>query len=420
MGTIGVVVLALTGLFFCGCHILRREGVVGKGLSIAVGVLALSLVLRYFLLPHETYDYLDFLSQWVAYFRAHGGFAALGDSLGDYNVPYLYILAAISYAPISDLYLIKLVSVAFDLLLAWGGLRLAKGLCAPQSPLPIVVFCALLLLPTVVLSGAYWGQCDVIYGALVLHSLAALFQGKPKGSVAMVAVAFSFKLQTIFVLPMWCAFWLLGRIKFRHLLLFPATYGVTILPALLLGRPLGEILGVYLNQTTQYTTSLTFNAPSIFAFLPYGWAGDMTKLATWGIVGAFMVVLLILLALFLARQQMTNQILLTATALMAVGVPFFLPYMHERYFFLGDVLTLVLVCTALFYVVPVLLVQLASVSAYAAYLTLQYTAPILWQGQYYLQGGEALLMSLALVTLTVAFIRQTQYKNPPKSIDLTL
>ena len=42
-----------------------------------------------------------------------GGFAAVKLPIGNYNAPYLYFLAAISYLPIPDLYLIKLFSILF-------------------------------------------------------------------------------------------------------------------------------------------------------------------------------------------------------------------------------------------------------------------------------------------------------------------
>ena len=72
------------------------------------------------LLDYETLDYKDFLSQWVQYFRDNGGFAALSRQIGNYNIPYLYFLALFSYSGIDDLYLIKLLSIFFDVLLAWG------------------------------------------------------------------------------------------------------------------------------------------------------------------------------------------------------------------------------------------------------------------------------------------------------------
>ena len=98
---------------------------------------------------------------------------------------------------------------------------------------------SVLLLPTVVLNGSLWGQCDALYGAFALHALADALEGRPKASAALLGIAFSFKLQTVFILPLWAVLWMAGRTRFRDLLCFPLAYAVTCIPALLLGKPLG-------------------------------------------------------------------------------------------------------------------------------------------------------------------------------------
>ena len=183
-----LVLLALLSLL-----LLRREGYGRRVLLPLLLPIALALLLRALALDHITYDYRDFLSQWAAFFRERGGFAAIREPVGDYNVPYLYFVAAISYLPVPDLYAIKLFSILFDVILAWGGLRLVRAL-GGNGKQSIAAFLMLLFLPTVVLNGSLWGQCDSLYGALVLHALATVADGKPKTSVALLAAAFSFKL----------------------------------------------------------------------------------------------------------------------------------------------------------------------------------------------------------------------------------
>jgi hypothetical protein len=91
----------------------------------------------------ETLDYQDSSRGWVQYFRQNGGFAGLSRSVGNYNVPYLYFFGAFSYSGIDDLQLIKLLSIFFDVLMAWGCMRLA-GLFTParaSDSLPFWAFC---------------------------------------------------------------------------------------------------------------------------------------------------------------------------------------------------------------------------------------------------------------------------------------
>ena len=62
----------------------------------AVLLLAAAFYARALALPYETLDYQDFLKVWVQYFRDWDGFKGLRFSVGNYNIPYLYFLAAIS------------------------------------------------------------------------------------------------------------------------------------------------------------------------------------------------------------------------------------------------------------------------------------------------------------------------------------
>ena len=92
----GLCLLLWTGLALLP---LRRAGCGGGALGLAFLVLALAALLRSLCLDHITYDYRDFLSQWAAFFRENGGFSAIKEPIGDYNAPYLYFMAAISYLP---------------------------------------------------------------------------------------------------------------------------------------------------------------------------------------------------------------------------------------------------------------------------------------------------------------------------------
>lgn len=401
----GVLLLALALLALL---LLERGGVRGGMLLLSLLPIGVAFFLRAVCMDYVSYDYRDFLSQWAAFFRDNGGFAAIQEPIGDYNVPYLYFMAAISYLPMPDLYAIKLFSILFDVMLAWGGLRLARVLLPERPEAGHAAFLALLLLPTVVLNGSYWGQCDSLYGALVLHALACVLDRKPVCSVVLLAVAFSFKLQTIFLIPLWGALWLCGKVKFRHLLAFPLTYFLTALPALLLGKPLGDILGVYVRQAGQYDQKLVFNAPTLFALLPSTVElseSAMSALARLGIAAAFVLCLLVLGLLVWRREDLTADTWMAAAAVLAVGIPYLLPYMHERYFFLADVVILAWACTRRQYLPLALLVQVGSLASYAVYLRLKYNFILRAFGQYWVMALESLVMLAALIVALSCFLR---------------
>lgn len=367
-----------------------------NGVFAALLPVGLAFFLRALMLFYVSSDYEIFLSQWLAALRENGGFSAIRLPIGNYNVPYLYFLAAISYLPIPDLYLIKLFSILFDVALAWGGFRLTAHFTGKESTAALACFCALLLLPTVMLNGAYWGQCDSLYGALTLHAMACAMERRGAASAALLGVAFSFKLQTVFILPLWAAFWLTGRLKFRHLLFFPGAYALTCIPALLLGKPLADILSVYVGQTQEGAGNLNYNCASLFSFLPYGAQVDEVFWARAGILAAFLLVLLLLTILLYFRTQVSDAALLTAGMLLAVGVPFLLPYMHDRYFFLADVLTVTAACALPGRLPAAVLVQLSSLSAYLVYFRQRYTLILNLGGRTYTMLAESLLILAAL------------------------
>lgn len=386
--------------------LLRCEGCPDMTLLLLLLPIAAALYLRLFCLDYQTLDYQTFLTKWVAFFRDNGGFSAIKLPVGDYNVPYLYFLAAISYLPVPDLYLIKLFSILFDVLLAWGGLRLTRRFCREDSPAPLICFTLLLFLPTVFLNGAYWGQCDSLYTSLVLLALSAALENRPRASVLLLAAAFSFKLQTVFLIPLWCVFWFTGWVKFRHLLLFPVGYLATILPALTLGKPLSDILSIYLNQMGEYSSYLTLNAPSVFSFLPYDSQVNITLASRLGIAAAFLLVFALLGLLFWRRKQVTPDLLLTTAAVLTIGVPFLLPYMHGRYFMLAGSVTLVWACANWRRFPIALLAEASSLSCYSTYFRLRYTLPFDWNGRYYTMAFEALLMLAALLWSLTLWIKQ--------------
>ena len=392
---VAAAVAVLTAASVC---LLRLEGVREDSLLVMLLPIGAAMLVRVLCLDHVTLDYEDFLHHWYVYFQENGGFQGIAGSVGDYNMPYLYFMAAISYLSVPDLYLIKLFSILWDVLLAWGCLRLVRSLTRERqgSAAPLIAFGAALLLPTVVLNGSYWAQCDVIYGALAIHAAALALEGQNKTSVALMGIAFSFKLQSIFVLPLWGVLWLAGRGKFRELWMFPLAYLATILPAMVLGKPLGDILGIYVTQLGEYPR-LTLNAPSVYQFIPYGVQVDGALAGKLGIAAAGALVLALLALGFWLGDRLNRETIMAIAVVLCVGVPFFLPHMHERYFFLADVFTLCWACANWRRLPAAVLAGGASLASYCVYLRLKYNCVLNLGGMRFVMGLEALAVLAALV-----------------------
>lgn len=372
--------LALAALYFSG--LLKRP----KDVAVCAALVAAAFVVRGLCFNHVTADYETFLSVWVEYFRNNGGFAALAEPIGNYNVPYMYFLAAFSYIGIDDLYLIKLLSVFFDIVLAYAAMSLA-GLYTTSRVKRLAAFFGVLFLPTVVLNGAYWGQCDSIYAAFAVLGIYFALSGRPSAGMACMAVSFAFKLQAVFIMPVFVVLLLSGHVKIRHFFIFPAVYIALMLPAVAAGMPFMDTITLYFDQMGTVGSALNYNSPSIFAFSRS--VQDTALASNLGIIAAFALMLLTFLLVALRRGRASMWAVLGCALVLSIGIPYFLPHMHERYFFIADVLTLLFACAAPEYLALPLLTQFASLLGYHAYLRGYYFLPMSY-------GAVALAVALAL------------------------
>ena len=388
-----------------GLLLLHRAGLLKTpgAMLVAVLLLALAFTLRGMLFDFETLDYKNFLSRWAAYFREYGGFRALSEQVGNYNIPYLYFLAACSYLPIRDLYLIKLLSCLFDVLLAWGAMLLCRIFTQKPARL-LACFFTVLLLPTVVLNGACWGQCDSIYVSLGILGVYLALRDKPVGSMILMALSFSVKLQAVFLLPVCAVLWMYKKYSWKHFLIFPAAYILLVLPAVALGRPFLETITLYFSQTGSIGDGLNYNSSSIFSIFWRIPPEQQKAAAGIGIAAAAVYMLNILAVAYANRSKLSDRSILGAALLFVIGIPFLLPHMHERYFYFVDVLTVLLAYVAPPYLAAALLAQFSSLIGYHVYLmNLRY---YVIQPRY---GAAALLVVFALSL--IFFLRSL--REPP-------
>ena len=384
---VAILMALLAGL---GLWLLYREGLLRspRAWVLASLLMLAALGARLAVFDYETLDYQNFLTRWCSFFRENGGFKALRWQVGNYNIPYLYLLAFFSYLPVRDLYLIKYTSVVFDVLLAWAVLRLVKRFAKSQGHW-LASFFTVLFLPTVFLNGAVWGQCDSIYVALLLLGVALALEERPRASMVMAALAFGFKLQAVFVLPIYAVLWIKGKIKARHLAIFPLTYVLLVLPAVLAGRPFLDTITLYFSQTGSIGSGLNYNSPSIFAFFWNLPEKDSGFAAAIGIGAAFLFLANMLGVVWINRSRLSEQAVLGMALLFAIGIPFLLPHMHDRYFFAADILSLVVAFSFPLFFPAALLVQFASLLGYHAYLKMRYLL-------YMDRGSVALIVAFLL------------------------
>lgn len=345
---------------------MKRDQLKSKYVLIILTASLLGLFIRMLFFNYETPDYSFFLTNWMDVMDKTEGFKRFGLDLGDYTCPYMYILAIITFLPVNRLYAIKSVSCLFDFLLAFFAFDIILTLTKNRK-ISAWTCLAVFLCPTVIINSAIWGQCDVIYSTFVIGALSFILKDKPIKSCIMYGIAFAIKLQSIFFAPIFICLWLKKKVKIRHLFTIPIIYCLTGVPAIIAGRNLVSLFTVYFRQGSEYSY-LSSNAASF-----WGFARDLeieaTPLLTASAVGfTGLFVFFILISVFKTKFSTNNLQWLELACIFVTAIPFFLPKMHERYFYIADILSIVYAfCHKKRWFVPILSIS-ASTYTYLRYI----------------------------------------------------
>ena len=344
---------------------------------------------RGMLLNFVSGDYLSHLSRWMTGIRAHDGLDALGDaSISNYSPPYMYILWILArfttpdYLPNVDIATIKFVSILFDVILAYFVMKIVS-LKYDSVNVKILAFVAVLAIPTVLFNSALWAQSDSIYAAFAIGAIYFGLKKQSVQSLVFFALAFSFKMQAVFILPIIVIFIIKNHIKPVHLWVPFAVFGGLLIPSILAGMLPSEALGVYFGQFDYYVR-INMNSPNIWALINGldGLAGlrrgDVNihtmyvvreHLISAGIFAAGVATVAFVYSLTTMRDFIKTNAQWVQVAYLSVAIlPFLLPKMHDRYFFIADVLAVVLfIYCRKFWYVPLVTI-LASFTTYTAFL----------------------------------------------------
>jgi len=300
-----------------------------------------AFLMRYSLFPIKSADYTGFLEEWIESIRMFGAWKSLGMEISNYTSPYMYIMSVASLTE-NPLYALKYASVVFDYFASVVMFMLVYELTGSRNK-SVFGMAFFLLSPTVILNGAYWCQCDIIYSSLVLLSLLFFFRGKSMKCFIALGIAFSFKLQTLFILPFYVIMWLKNRtVKIWHAVFIPVMYIIMHIPAWIAGRSIKEWLFIYVMQSDYYPWG-SLNYPNAYTFLDETiYAGHHMN----EVSGAGMFLTLMLLGVvayyFCCRKIKLNSELMITTAMFTLMVVLYvLPHMHERYGFMIDMLSIV-------------------------------------------------------------------------------
>ena len=318
---------------------------------------ALAMLARVSFIERSSGDYDIYLADWMNKLAAGSFSEGMRANIGEYNVLYQYILFLITRIGVPALYAVKAVSFIGDAFLAGAVAKLA----GEKRGVP--AFAAALLLPTLVLNGGMFAQCDSLYAACALWGLALCLENRPMQAAACFALSLSFKLQSVFILPMVIVLWAGRKLRVREALVFVLTLFAVMLPALLGGKSLGAILSIYTAQTGLYT-GLTYNAPSFFGLMNTTGL-DVYAYGNFGMALALGACAAVVVHGVRRSDRMSDTDVTYLALLLVLLVVFLLPRMHERYFYLATPLSIALACRRGGRLIPAAaMIELATLSAY--------------------------------------------------------
>ena len=348
-----------------------------RWLALAVALIAAYAAWRFpFWLASTNRDQTEWFLPWLTHILQVGRFDALEASYANYNPPFVYALVGSSFFAkyFAPLTVIKITNLPFILFAATLVLLTCRRLGA--SWLRALTGAALVVVAPETMENAWsWGQCDIVYSSFLLAFVLALYFRRPTLGMVAFALAFSLKLQAVFLGPLVLMLLITGEIPVWTLLLIPLIYGVTLVPAVLAGRPPLSLLQIYGTQYN-YFNDLAYSVANPYRLvshyvLLHGWTDRVKHI---GLLVCAVCNATFLVYLWRRRgvlRSLTGLALLACLTLMLEV--FTLPKMHERYYFPANLMLLLLVTiNPRRFWLPALLLQSASVYTYGVYL---YDAP---------------------------------------------
>lgn len=249
------------------------------------------------------------------------------------------MLTLFSYLPVGSLYAVKIISVAFDFVAAFFVFKLVEEKYKNETA-AVFSFATVLFAPTVILNGSYWGQCDIIYSAFLLASVYFLSKTKTALSLIMYGISISFKLQAIFLFPIFIILFLKNKLRFAGFFIIPAIFFLSVIPSVIVGRPWRDAFSIYLFQAKNYS-SLALNAPTIYQWFPQG---DFLTFSRIGLLFSAAAIFAFVFLVYKKRGEINSDHVIKISFILLSAIPFFLPRMHERYFFPADIFSIVYAC----------------------------------------------------------------------------
>ena len=308
-----------------------------------LGVTVTGIVIRICGINFESDDYQSFLAGWWTVIESNG-VSGLSEQVGNYNILYQLITYVFTLLPLGPLYSYITLSIIFDFVLAISAAMLVHSFSKNKSFFKAALTYALVLFSIpVVLNSSFWAQCDSIYVSFILLAIYFIQKDRNILSFVMLGISLAFKLQMIFILPVFLFYYIATRkVSILHFLIIPAVDVIMCLPAILLGRNPMDIINIYVEQT-DYGKLIQMNCPNFYALICSGTdTNNYYLFKTLSIILTFVVLAIALVVIIYKNVDLKNKENFLLTAIWTIFTCImFLSSMHERYTYLLDILTII-------------------------------------------------------------------------------
>lgn len=318
-----------------------------KALIYASLLFILSFLLRILYANFRSLDYVGFLADWMAEYRARSSVKECFTQLvGNYPPPYNYFLIAFSRLDIYDLYLIKTLSFWFETLTVFFAVKI---ICLVRKERFNYISAAVfLLLPIPLTNSSQWGQCDTMYTMCAVAGIYFALKCKCIPAYAFIGLGFAFKLQTLLIAPVGLVL-LFARnadgkkfLLLRFFWLVPAVFFAANCLPVFFGGSLFKAFDVYFNQVTVGNAGQALNGHCANILLPFSAVPD--KSVAYYILLVLFILITAITDIFIIYRTLkgTGKVLDARTVLfLCVLLPlnsvFFMPKMLDRFYYIAEI-----------------------------------------------------------------------------------
>lgn len=340
-------------------------------------VLLISLLVRWHLAPITclSADYNVSLLPWVEHYKENGIINGLSQARGSYYIPYNVFLALIAYLPGEPWIYISAFSILCDYVSAIFIYFIAKEIleeaCLKAESIKYRAALAAvisLLLPAVILNGSLWKQCDSVYTCFLIISLYYVLKRRYNLSLVMLGISFIFKMQAIYIFPLFIILYIFREkgLSLLHFLWIPGMYLLGGLPAVLTGRRISNVYGIYYRQANgSGFDSTTIGMPNIYDF----GLTDYPALSLPGILLTMAIFIIMACVLNRYRKGLNKANILYIGIWCLWACIMFLPAQHERYNYpVIILLTIFCLLTNIKKIWTAVIINLISCYQYGSYL----------------------------------------------------